>query len=429
MTTPDAPKGPGTGRRITFYVALAVFAQETTWNLYDAQVPPLLAVHLGSAAVIGLLMGMDNLLGIVIQPWMGHRSDNTRTRWGRRIPYLAVGMPVAAVLFAVIPLTSALPALIAVMFSYALVVNSFRPPTESLLPDFIRPERRSRANAVVKIATSLTVIGSALISLLLVDSQPVLAFAVPSVLVLVTVAVLVTRVRDSTSPAYQAALAEERAAETDGAAAPPLTRMRDVVLDVVRDPDRSRLLVVVAVLLFGCAWAASRSLITNYGIQSLGLSRGNAGGLTLASGVAFLLAAFPVALLSERIGRLQVMALGMTLFAAALVAGTVLHTPEATIVVLCVAAVGATGFMINGVVVLWNLAPSARVLGAYTGLYTMGWASGGFLGPAAVGGMVDLTGWRFMLVDVALLAVLSVAVVLRVITMRRRVPAHAAVAL
>jgi MFS family permease len=430
VTTPDGPKGPGTGRRITFYVALAVFAQETTWNFYDAQVPPLLAVHLGSAAVIGLLMGMDNLLGIVIQPWMGHRSDNTRTRWGRRIPYLAVGMPVAAVLFAVIPLTSALPALVAVMFSYALVVNSFRPPTESLLPDFIRPERRSRANAVVKIATSLTVIVSALISLLLVDSQPVLAFAVPSVLVLVTVAVLVTRVRDSTSPAYQAVLAEERAAAaTDGATAPPLSRMRDVLLDVVRDPDRSRLLVVVAVLLFGCAWAASRSLITNYGIESLGLSRGSAGGLTLASGVAFLLAAFPIALLSERIGRLQVMALGMSLFAAALAAGSVLHTPEATVVVLCVAAVGAAGFMINGAVVLWNLAPSARVLGAYTGLYTVGWASGGFLGPAAVGGMVDLTGWRFMLADAALLAVLSVAVVLRVIALRRRVPADAAVAL
>lgn len=56
-----------------------------------------------AAALVGLLMGMDNLLGIVIQPWIGNRSDGTRTRWGRRIPYLAVGMPVAALLFAVMP--------------------------------------------------------------------------------------------------------------------------------------------------------------------------------------------------------------------------------------------------------------------------------------------------------------------------------------
>ncbi|MFD1050489.1 hypothetical protein ACFQ1S_35675 [Kibdelosporangium lantanae] len=82
--------------RITVLVALAVFAQESTWNLYESQVPPLLRQHLGSAALIGLLMGMDHLLGIFVQPWMGNRSDNTRTSWGRRMPFLVVGMPVAA---------------------------------------------------------------------------------------------------------------------------------------------------------------------------------------------------------------------------------------------------------------------------------------------------------------------------------------------
>jgi MFS family permease len=409
MTEPVVHERRGTGRRITFYVALAVFAQESTWNFYDAQVPPLLAVHVSSAAVIGLLMGMDNLLGLVVQPWMGNRSDRTRTRWGRRIPYLAVGMPVAAVLFALIPLTSTLPALVAVMVAYALVANGFRPPTESLLPDFIRPERRSRANAVVKIATSLTIIVAALVSLLLVDEQPVLAFAVPSAIMLVAVAVLVTRVRDSDSPAYRAVLAEERATT-----APPLTRMRDVLLDVVRDADRSRLLLIVAVLLFGSAFSASRSLMTNYGIESLGLSRGTAGGLTLASGVVFLLAAFPVALLSERVGRLRVMALRMALFAVALAVGAALHTQVGTIVALSLGGIGAAGFIINGAVVLWNLAPSARVLGAYTGLYNVGWAGGYFLGPALVGAMVDLTGWRFLLLDVALLTLLPLAVVLRI---------------
>ena len=130
------------------------------------------------------------------------------------------------------------------------------------------------------------------------------------------------------------------------------------------------------ILLFGAAWAASRSLITNYGIEALGLSRGKAGGLTLPSGVAFLLAAYPLALLSERIGRLRVMALGMTVFVTALIAGTLVHTATATIVALCVAAVGAAGFVINAAVVLWNLAPSSRVLGTYTALYTVGWAGG-----------------------------------------------------
>ena len=134
-------------RRITFYVALAVFAQESTWNFYDNRVPELLRELVPSAAVIGLLMGMDNLLGIFIQPWIGNRSDNTRTRWGRRVPYLAVGMPLAAVLFAFLPWTTSLVTLVAVMVLYALVVNTIRPLAESMIPDFLPPERRGRANA------------------------------------------------------------------------------------------------------------------------------------------------------------------------------------------------------------------------------------------------------------------------------------------
>ncbi|UOX90954.1 MFS transporter [Amycolatopsis sp. FBCC-B4732] len=413
LTTPRVRPG-----RITFFVALAVFAQESTWNLYDSQVPPLLREHVGSAALIGALMGMDNLLGIFIQPWMGNRSDGTRTSWGRRIPYLVAGMPVAAVLFVLIPHAAvSLPLLVLVMFGYALVANSFKPIAESLLPDFIAPERRGRANAAVKIASSITVIVAALISLFLIDDFPKLSFAIPAVLMLVSIGVLAWRVRDSDSPAYRAALEEDRAGHTENS---PRVRMRDVLLDILRDTDRSRLLVILAVFAFGGAWFASRSLVTNYGIETLGVSRGDAGGLTLPSGLAFLAAAYPVALFAERFGRLRVILVGMAVFAAAMVLGTVVRTPTGTIVAMCVAAAGAAAFMVNAAVVLWNLAPSARVLGTYTGLYTVGWSSGGFLGPALVGGMVDVTGWPFLLLDIALVTAIAVLLVARVAVLQRR---------
>lgn len=406
-------------RRITFYVALAVFAQESTWNFYDSRVPELLRDHVASAAVIGLIMGMDNLLGLFIQPYMGNRSDNTRTAWGRRIPYLAVMMPVGAVLFLLIPHMTSLGSLILAIFLYALVMNSSKPISESLMPDFIEPARRSRANAVVKIASALTVIVAALVSLLLVDDHPKLAFAVPSGIMLVTVAVLVWRVRDNRSRAYQAALAEDEAAATGSRDADVKVKFRTVISDLVFDADRSRLLVILAVFVFGGAWFSSRSLMTPYGVEVLGLSDGEAGGLTLPSGIVFILAAFPAALLAERFGRLRVMAAGISILAVGMILGTVFQSPVMTVVALCLAAAGATGFMINALVVLWNLAPSSRVLGTYTGLYTVGWAGGGFAGPALVGLAVDLTGWHLMLLHTAVLAVVAVALVIRVDRLRR----------
>lgn len=81
---------------------------------------------------------------------------------------------------------------------------------------------------------------------------------------------------------------------------------------------------------------------------------------------------------------------------------------------LCLAAAGATCFLVNAVVVLWNLAPSARVFGTYAGMYTVGWAAVAFWSPAVVGGMVDITGWPLMLIDIATVASLSIIVVVRI---------------
>lgn len=402
-------------RRITLFIALALFAQEATWNFYDNQVPVLLREHVTSAALVGALMGMDNLLGIFVQPWIGNRSDNTRTRWGRRVPYLAVGMPLAALLFVALPWTTSAAALIAVMVGYALVANTMRPLAESLVPDFIAPERRSRANAIVKIATALTIIVASLISIFVVDKHPRAAFAIPSAILLLVTAVVVVKVRDNRSAAYQSAEAEDASAGPEAARVP----FRQVITELVTDHDRRRLLLLLTIMLFGGAWFASRSLVTPYGMETLGLSRGEAGGLTLPSGIAYVIAAYPAALLAERWGRLRTMGAGMALFAGAMVAGALLRTTTATVVVFCVAAVGAAAFLINAAVALWNLAPSSRVLGTYTGLYAVTWYLGGFGGPALIGGAVDLAGWNLMMLDIAVLAVLPLLVLLRLGRLQR----------
>ncbi|MFD7077316.1 MFS transporter [Nocardioides sp. NPDC059952] len=421
-TIPTAPPRQLGPRRITLLVALAVFAQESMWNFYDSQVPPLLREHLASAALVGFIMGMDNLLGIFIQPWMANRSDRTRTRWGRRMPYLAVGMPLAALLFVTLPHTAdSLPLLIVVIVAFALVSNSFKPIGEALVPDFIAPERRSRANAAVKIASSLTVIVAALVSILLVDDHPALAFAVIALITLVSITVLCLSIRDSSSPGYRAAVAEDADEEADAESTTVgQARIRDTIWEIVRDTDRSRLLLIVAILVFGSAWAGSRALVTPYGMETLGMSRGDAGGLTLPSGVAFLLAAYPTALLAERFGRLRTMIGGMAIFAAAMLLGTLVQTPTGTVVAFCIGAAGASAFLVNAVVVLWNLAPSARVFGTYAALYAVGWQSGAFLGPALIGGAVDVLGWQTMLLDIAVVAAVAVAIVVRIDRLQRR---------
>ncbi|MFI9489266.1 MFS transporter [Promicromonospora sp. NPDC052451] len=394
--------------RAAMLVALAVFAQESVWNFYDAQVPASIAQYTTSAALIGLLMGVDNALGIVLQPLVGHLSDRTRTRWGRRVPYLVVGAPVAAVFFVLIPHTGSLGALVVCMFLFAVVANAFKPLTDALTPDFQVPQRRSLANGIAKVATSLTIIVSALISLLVVDRSLGLAFAIPAVLMVCAMVIVALTIRETRSPGYRRALADGRSGGGGG------WSFRRVVGELVHDPDHSRIFLLLGIVATAGTWAAMRSQLTPYAMEVLGLSRGEAGSLTLPAGVAFVAAAVPLSFVSDRAGRRRMIRLGLVVMVVGcLVAFSVTSLPV-TITGIVIASFGYAAFSVNGVVLMWNLAPSGAVTGAYSGLYAVAAAVGASAGPALIGGLVDLTDWRYLFLHSSMVGVAALGLFLLV---------------
>jgi Na+/melibiose symporter-like transporter len=58
-------------------------------------IPAFYAEHLGlSLTVIGQVLFFARLLDMAVDPFLGRLTDATRTRWGRRRPWLAVGAPI-----------------------------------------------------------------------------------------------------------------------------------------------------------------------------------------------------------------------------------------------------------------------------------------------------------------------------------------------
>ena len=53
-------------------------------------------------ATLGALMTVGRVLDAVDDPAIGHWSDSTRSRWGRRLPFVAAGAPIAALVFVAI---------------------------------------------------------------------------------------------------------------------------------------------------------------------------------------------------------------------------------------------------------------------------------------------------------------------------------------
>ena len=57
-----------------------------------------LKLHTSSTLLIGVIIGLVWFAGVILPPIIGTLSDNTRTRYGRRIPYLAIFIPLTGVM-------------------------------------------------------------------------------------------------------------------------------------------------------------------------------------------------------------------------------------------------------------------------------------------------------------------------------------------
>lgn len=80
---------------------LWLLAGDFVWNARERAVTPLTQVMLKnegiSDTVVGLLVGsLPAALGMLVSPVVGYKSDRFRSRLGRRIPFLLVSTPIAA---------------------------------------------------------------------------------------------------------------------------------------------------------------------------------------------------------------------------------------------------------------------------------------------------------------------------------------------
>lgn len=133
----------------TWLLGFGFFSISLGWALYNGFVPYFLNDYISSTALIGFLMTIDNYFALFLQPYIGNRSDRTKTRFGRRMPYLLIGIPFAAIFYGLIPFHTSLLTLILLMVCMNLSMAIFRSPTIALLPDITPEEERTKANGVI----------------------------------------------------------------------------------------------------------------------------------------------------------------------------------------------------------------------------------------------------------------------------------------
>lgn len=84
----------------TYLVGLAFMSIILFWTTYDTLIAKMLVDNFGlNQTASGIIMALDNVLALFLLPLFGRLSDKTKTRFGKRTPFIIVGTIFAAILF------------------------------------------------------------------------------------------------------------------------------------------------------------------------------------------------------------------------------------------------------------------------------------------------------------------------------------------
>ena len=383
--------------RLTFFLSFGFFLNMMAWTLYDAQVPITLFEYLGSYGLVGLWMALDNMIGIIIIPIMGSVSDNTRTKYGRRMPYLMAGIPISAVFFVLIatinPATDPFWLLLLYMFFFNVAMACFRAQTIALMPDFIKPVNRSKGYAIFNLMAGVGTIVAFVLNFILVPISLVLAFLSIAILMVICLVIMLLTVKEKNAYVYQQILqmekeTGEKAKREEG----PFKGLVESLKYIAKSEDKSAMAILLGIFLWFCAYYALRSLFPVYAVDVLGLERGPAGTMLLFMSLSFIIMAIPAGIIATKIGRILPIKIGLILMAIGFMIGFLFQTPMMIIIGFIIAGLGFAFVNTLAVVILWELVPTEKRTGTFTGIYFLAIFLGAICGPVIVGFLTDLFG-------------------------------------
>jgi len=389
--------------RKTFVVGFGFFGISIIWPLFNSLIPPMLE-DLGLAAiVIGFILTWDNLINMFGQPWVGSRSDRTRSRFGRRKPWIMLGAPIAALFFVLVPFVRDNFVLIGLaILGTNLGMALFRSPTVAFLGDLFAPQERSKANGVINLMGGLggaiaLFAGGALYKL----GAP-LPFIAGAAVLLLAVAIVLWRVR-------------EPDLNTETAAEAPAPGVLANARQVLQNPDKSGLFLLAAIFAWFVGWNAMEAFFTLYARNVLGISVGTGTQMLTAFAATLILFAIPSGLIATRVGRKPTIIVGLVGMLAGLVVGFTVRNPTILLAVLAVMGGFWALVNINSLPMVYDLSKGGSI-GAYTGLYYFSSSLAAVTGPILAGGLVDLAGYSAVWLFTAVFMVAAVVLMSRVRT-------------
>ncbi len=160
----------------TMLAGLAFMSISGFWAMYNAVTPLILEKTFNMNATLnGVVMAMDNILAVFLLPLFGIWSDKTKTRLGKRMPFIIIGTILSILAMIFMPIADNIvnfPMFMIATGAILLFMSFYRSPAVALMPDITPRQLRSKGNAVIMLMGTAGVIYTMIMTKFLVSSDP-----------------------------------------------------------------------------------------------------------------------------------------------------------------------------------------------------------------------------------------------------------------
>ena len=315
--------------------------------------PQLLKAAGAGDLLTGLLSSTRSIEGVLIQPTVGALSDRTRSRLGRRRPFIVVGVPLSAAFFLFAAGRHDVLGLTVGIVLFSIFFNAAADPYVALLADITAPAERGVLSGVSTLIQLASQVGFLIAVSVATQGGaiPDWTYAAVAALLVLTFGVTVLGIREA--PAGPRAPQAERVG------------LRAYAAGIAGNTQALRYLAAVFIFMVG--FSAVLPYLTLFLTVDIHVSEqtalGIAAGTLLVTGVT----AAAAGRLADQIGPKPVLAIGWALLAVAAFGGLFVRGLPETVAVVLVAGIGNGAATAVGWPLLALLIPADKT-GVFAGL-------------------------------------------------------------
>lgn len=394
-------------RRVVL-VSLIYCSLDVMWMIYNSYVPiylqagnPTFDAGVGvlgfgfGPTITGFLMTLDNIGALILGPFIGMLSDSSRSKLGRRMPFVLFAMPfMVAALFVIPVIVQMIPSdlngntpeltrwlvpffisLVVLLLANAVMFG----PGRVLLFDITPSEHRTTANGICNVLDGILAIVVILGGAALYNIYQPLPMWVAGGFILVGVLVVWAFIKEPQVTDSSASELET----TPG-------RILHVITHLPKEYARSTIFYILTMFFAYLGLSIGQAFVTSYAVSVLKVEVSTASLLLAIMMIVALVMAVPAALLANRFGRKRIMVVGTIV--CALVCITLFFMTSVTATMIGIGFFGL-GWMLANISqspMMVDHSPSEKYLGTYLSMIFVVSTLAMIIGPIFGGWLVQL---------------------------------------